>query len=177
MDLKDLARIIIRGAGLVIIILAINRLPYSVVSLLGSNATWIPRPLWALVVFAPAIASIIGGLVLVGSAENIVSRAFSSERQNGSVDSNYLFALEEVAVVTLGIYIISVTVSDSAYYLYTMLLSSSNTRSIDPKPFDFGAVYWFATRIVCGVILLFGSHGVVILRHRLTEFRPMKNVD
>jgi hypothetical protein len=177
MDLRDLARIIIRGTGLVIIILAINRVPYELVSLFGTNVMWMPRPLLGLLLLTPAIASIIAGLVLVAYAEKIVSRAFGSKLENELGGSAYLLALEEVAVITLGIYIIAMAISDSAYYLYLSLLNTKDARSAIPQPRDIGVAYVFATRFLVGIVLLLGSRGLVILRHRLTQYRPMKRAD
>jgi hypothetical protein len=175
MDLRDLARIIIRVAGLIILVLAVSKLPYGVLSALGTNSAPVPRFVLSLVALMPAIASILGGLTLVASAEAIANRAFVSKHNEISPDAKNTYALEEVSVFAIGIYIITTAISDGSYYLYILLISSDNANGNTPRPMYVGLIYAFIVRFFLGVLLLMGSRSIVAFRHQLLRLRPMRD--
>lgn len=182
MSLRDIARLAIKIAGLIIIVSAGIELPSLLGRLLPLQA---PMTAWDVVAMAfvpPAIAALIGLLLYWGSgriADRLLVEPAAPGQQGGGLD---LRGVEEIAIAALGLYFAANGIADAAYYWGKVgLYHRYITENTFPMPVilegDFGGIVSTAARLVVGIGLVVFSRGIVAVRRRLLSLRPLAGQD
>jgi hypothetical protein len=178
MHQRDLARLLVKIAALVIIVTALTDLPDALIRVwpLSRGMT-----VWGVVgrTFAPASVSILAGLAMFWWAGPIVDRALVNEAPGTKDAVVDLSGFEEIALTALGIYILTAGLAQALYYWakwdfynhYVAGLRGSNPTIL---PTEFGGFFAAGTRIVLGIPLILGSRSFIVLKRRVLGFRPMR---
>ena len=181
--LRSLSRLLVKVAGLVIVIHSMATLPRDAVSALammrrdtpGSLLDHIEMPLfWGMTVF-PTLISIALGLCLFWGAGYITNRHIVHHADGGGAMADSR-AIEEVAVAVLGYYLIAVGLSDAVYdgvSLYGFLALSKTWEFMPPEKILNLVVDGVRTAIGIGLVLWAG--GLVALRRGVIALRAMGN--
>lgn len=186
MYLRDLARLLVKIAGLLILVSAVTRVPGDFVWVLGGKAS---LDIWAvaLMVFAPAAISVGVGALLFFCVDPIIDRALFTGSQTGSAQPADLRSFEEIAFAVLGLYIFSTGLTEAVYYwgrtdLYYQAVKSlsASVPALSPPALsasDFGGFCAAALRLAIGIALMLAAHRFVALRRFLISLRPMSDAN
>ena len=184
MHQRDLARLLIKIAGLLIVVNAVSRIPGDFAWLLGGKAT---LDAWAiaLMVFAPAAISVGAGALMFFCVDPIVDRALFDRPREGAPPPADLRPFEEIAFAVLGLYILSTGLTEAVYYwgradLYYRTLKdlSASVPAMSPPALsaaDFGGFCAATLRVVIGLSLMLYARRFVALRRWATALRPMSD--
>jgi hypothetical protein len=177
MSHRDLGRLLVKIAALIIIVSALTNLPTSLARLLVQNSN---RGLLELIgmTFAPPSISLLAGFVMYLWAGPIVDRTLFDVSLGTSIASEEFRALEEIAVTLLGFFVLIDGLGEGAYYLgrwflYNDIAGARSAERLGIGPTELGGIMASVTRIVLGVLLVLLSRGVVTFRRKLLVLRPM----
>jgi hypothetical protein len=177
MSHRDLGRLLVKIAALIIIVSALTSLPGSLARLLAQSSSHGLLELIGMT-FAPASISLLAGFTMYLWAGPIVDRTLVAAPQVRR--SGELRILEEIALTLLGLYVLVDGLGEGAYYLGRWFLYNDivGAQSVDRLRMDsreLGGIMASVTRIVLGVLLVFLSRGVVTFRRKLLVLRPMRS--
>lgn len=181
MPLRDIARLLIKIAGLIIIVSAVTDLPRLLGRMLPIEAPATVRDVIAMALVPPAIAGLIG-IAMVWGAGRIVDRLLVVPATPGPGGSHDLRAVEEIAIAAMGLYFIATGIADAFYYwgkagLYYHYITENTFPMPAILPDDFGGFISTGVRLAIGVMLVLLSRGVVAARRRLLSLRPIAGQD
>ncbi|WP_395678159.1 hypothetical protein [Inquilinus sp.] len=177
MPLRDIARLAIKIAGLIIIVVAVTDVPHLLAGMLPLQPPMTVRDVVAMAFTPPAIAALIG-LLMVWGAGRIADRLLAgpaAPAQDGGLD---LRGVEEVAIAAIGLYFVATGIADAVYYwgkigLYHRFITENALAMPVILEADFGGILSAAARVVIGALLFLLSRGVVAMRRRLLSLRPL----
>ncbi|MGK9236386.1 hypothetical protein KXS07_31685 [Inquilinus limosus] len=177
MPLREIARLLVKIAGLVVIVSAVIDLPVLLGRMLPMEAPMTARDVITMTFVPPAIAGLIG-IIMFWGAGRIVDRLLvtpATPSQGGGVD---LRAVEEIAIAALGLYFVATGIADAFYYwgkagLYYRYVTENNIPMPIIAPDDFGGFASTAAQLAIGVVLVLLSRGIVAVRRRLLSLRPI----
>jgi hypothetical protein len=178
MSHRDLGRLLVKIAALIIIISALTSLPGSLNRLLMQSSS---RGLVELIgmTFAPVSISLLAGFAMYLWAGPIVDRALVNLPPDTPVASMELRILEEIALTLLGLYVLTEGLGEGAYYLgrwlYNGAAGAPSVARLGIGPAELGGIMASVTRIVLGVLLVFLSRGFVTFRRKLLVLQPMRS--
>jgi hypothetical protein len=181
MELRVFSRLVVAGAGLFMIVTSLNHLPSNLVTFMGVGLSDNLRGVLGALLFVPSLISLTAGVALVLGAETIVARAYGRITDEPGGTSGNAQAIEETAILLVGVYIIVTSVSDLGFYLFNFYLAhfqSPQIRHLDaeanqPSP---AILFAYATRILLAVGLIVGSKNLAKLHRRIAVHRPMKDI-
>ncbi len=159
MKLHDVARLVVKVTGIIIVAGAVNRVPFTLVDFFADFSRmsgW----LLAAAAFAPWLISFGIGLALIWCADSIVTRATSDDQAMGSLTSADFRALEEIALTVLGVYIVANGLTYAAIYVSQFL------RAYPDRPMSIGNFLGPIVLLAVGAALIFGSRGLIALIRR-----------
>lgn len=177
MPLRDIARLLVKIAGLVIIVSAVIDLPVLLARSLPIEEPMTARDVIAMALVPPAIAVLIG-IVMFWGAGRIADRLLVAPAAPGRGGSLDLRAIEEIAIAALGLYFAATAIADAFYYwgkagLYYRYVTENNIPLPVIAADDFGGFVSTAVRLAIGLILVLLSRGIVAVRRRLLSLRPI----
>ena len=167
MDYRALAVLLIRVAGLVAIVSALNASAASLARLFDPKGLAEVGSLWlATVVIVPVVLPLVLGLVMIYFPATIVSGVLRIDGFDNVSESN-IQPLQRVAFSAFGLYLIVYSVLDSMFIysrvrLYHMLIDSQPVSVKMPPllPDDFAGLVTTAIQFVLGICILFGNRGL-----------------
>jgi len=176
MNQRDLARLLVKIAAIVIIVSAFDNQSDMLARLIGSISH---KSGWAVIglSFTPVSLSIFAGLAMFWWAGPLVDRtlvARSPDENHAAVD---LRGFEEIALTILGVYVLIAGLSEGAYYWakwwgYNDLLVVTGGATTVPVPRDeLGGLFAAATRIILGTVLILASRGLVTFKRWILTLR------
>ncbi len=176
MNHRDLARLLVKIAALVIIASALIDLPDSLARLWvrGAGGKTALEILGAS--FAPVSISIIAGLVMFWWAGPLVDRTLVKPLAENPVGNFDLRAFEEMAVTLLGLYVVTAGLGEVAYYggKWLVDIDLEKRRGLTETfilPADLGGLFAGVTRVVFGIVLVLCSRGFVAFKRRFLALR------
>jgi hypothetical protein len=177
MPLRDIARLLVKIAGLIVIVSAVIDLPVLLARSLPIQEPMIARDVIAMALVPPAIAVLVG-IVLFWGAGRIVDRLLVVPATSGPGGGPDLRAVEEIAIAALGLYFVATGIADAFYYwgkagLYYRYVTENNFPLPVIAADDFGGFFSTAARLAIGVVLVLLSRGIVAVRRRLLSLRPL----
>lgn len=176
MSLRDIARLLVKFAGLIVIVNALINFPSLWVRALeytGKN----PVSFFQISTMsvAPTLVSLGAGLLMYWGSDRVTDR-FLVDKAHG-IDENNFRAIEEIALAIFGIYQLTNGIADEVYFLarYNVYHKFSglnpNYSAITQSEFAGICIGW--VRIVIGVALFSLSRGVATLRRRILSLRSL----
>jgi hypothetical protein len=176
MGQRDLARILIRIAGLIFIVRALIGLPSTVLttvgmlSRLGQSTPWFPGTavrleLWAIGIVPVSYLAV--GLALFLFAGRIADRIVDRQRNEITFQGGWR-AWEETAVAVLGLYSFVEGIFDAA---------GLAVAALTQRGYVINLVVSTALKLGFGIALMLGARGLVALRLRLIAFRNRTKAD
>jgi len=175
MNARDLSRLLIRIAGLVVIVDALVGLPESFERVQFHEAS---APILDIIgmTLAPFALSLCAGLILFGFAGAISDRVLVTSRLNPA--STGMQAAEEIALMVLGVYVLINGIAECIYYVAKAELIAAAVHATSARAYqtleDFAGVFAGAFRVVAGLLLIACSRGLVALRRRLLSLRDLR---
>ncbi len=172
MDHRTLSNLIIRLAGLIVLINALLAIPGTIVELAG---TPYPDQLIGPAIFAgvAALLPLVAGLAMVWFPGTISNRIIGV-RGGEVIDSDDSLGLQQTAVSILGLYFIAVSLIDAVYWvararLYALLVAAPPVNLNAPALLreDFAGMVATAAQLLIGLGLVLGSRGLARLLARL----------
>ena len=174
---SDLARLLVRITGLVIIVSTIAQLPFLLVRALPGVARELSTAL-LMATLGMAALSIFVGLMVFWGAGRLVDH-FVSPRDGASPASTTinLQPIEELAIAILGIYIATDGVGEIIYALgkgklYSDLIGDM-AIPVHLSPSKFASFLAGGARIIIGLVLVLKARGLAALRRRLIGLRSI----
>jgi hypothetical protein len=170
---RDLARLLVKIAGLVVIVSALSDLPTNLSRLITADASASVLAM-SLMTFGPASISICAGLIMIWGAGNITDHLLylpSTRPDNGPL----AFAeIEEIAVSLLGLYLVANGLAEALYYwgkteLYYDYVVAHAYSGQKIAPAEFGGLIAGGVRVAIGLALFFGNRGLISLRRKLVK--------
>lgn len=175
MSLRDIAHLLVKIAGLVIIVLAISNLVGVLAYILssapgmmrdGSGREYLREALLAAAI--PPAVFFAAGLTLFWGAGTIADRILV--RPVGPITDKpiSLHGIEEIVLVVLGLYVFATGLADMAGALARFDWSSEKmylARFVEIGP--------AGARMAFGAVLVLFSRGFVVVRRRVLSLRPM----
>ncbi len=172
---RDLARLLVKIAALIIIVSALTSIPENIRSLLVSSKR---AGGWEFVgfCFAPESISIIVGLAMFWWAGPIVDRTLVKRLPGSGDETVDLQGFEEIAVTVLGIYVLSAGLAEGIYYwakwdIYVHWVLGEDLLGGKIPPTEFAGLAAGGTRVILGILLILCSRGFVALKLRLLALR------
>ncbi|MGO4127667.1 hypothetical protein AB4Z01_24960 [Inquilinus sp. YAF38] len=177
MPLRDIARLLVKIAGLVVIVSAVIDLPVLLARSLPVQEPMTARDVVTMALVPPAIAALIG-IVMFWGAGRIVDRLLVEPAAPGQGTGLDLRAIEEIAIAALGLYFVATAIADAFYYwgkaaLYYRVVTENGYPIPPITPDDFAGFVSTAARLAIGVVLVLLSRGIVAVRRRLLSLRPI----
>lgn len=183
MSNRELARLLVRLAGLVIIVWTLIDLPRNLDYLLAAKYTLTLAQMLKISI-APSALSLICGLVMYWSAGPIADRFLITPGTISTGDSPSFDgkAIEEIALSVLGTYILADGLAEEVYYWGKLDLFYSYMGLYPglPHPIpqaEFGGIGAATTRVVLGMVMILFSRGIVALRRGFLAFRPTPDAE
>jgi hypothetical protein len=181
MPLREIARLLVKIAGLIVIVSAVIDLPVLLGRMLPMEAPMTARDVITMTLMPPAIAGLIG-LVMFWGAGRIVDRLLVEPAAPGQAGGVDLRAVEEIAIAALGLYFVATGIADAFYYwgkagLYYRYVAENGFPMPPIAPDDFGGFVSTAARLAIGLVLVLLSRGIVTARRRLLALRPITGQD
>ncbi|HXP74672.1 MAG TPA: hypothetical protein VN823_11050 [Stellaceae bacterium] len=185
MDQRELARLLIKVAGLLIAVYALIDLPYQIASVFGLFHQNTGRDLWEIIkiptfwgmTISPAAISFGLGLSLFFGGGRIVNRYLVAGSSDVDARAGQLQGLEEVAVAVLGIYLLTGGLIDAARLIAQLLYNAATLKNSFSEILAMSrSLDWMistAVRVAIGVALMLRGHALVALRRGLVGLRPM----
>jgi hypothetical protein len=183
MHQNELARLLLKITGVVVIAYALIGLPQNMVLVLGMLPAlpgfWqaVATPQFWGMSFAPFIIYLAIGLFLFLWSGKIADRIVVPVQESVS-DAKDFQALEEIAICVLGLYFLAEGLSDAARWAGTEFSEMVRThRSFGESVWlvGFGFIGSAIVRLFIGIALLLGRRGFIALRRRVVSFRPLAN--
>lgn len=174
---SDLARLLVKIAALVIVVSALLDLPNDVIRFLPSHGR-ADLLQFAGMTFAPVSITLLAGLAMFWWAGSIVDRVLVADASEAAARPFDSRPFEEIALTVLGAYVTVAGVSECVYYwskwAFTPdLMTLVGSTSAPMPPLTIGGLLAGAARIAIGLLLVFGSRGLVALKGRILKLRPM----
>jgi len=182
MNSRELARLIVKIAGLLIVVGALTELPRDLAGIMSRQTNFSVRDL--LLIGTAPTAIVVGiGLLLFWCVDSIVDRAiFSSPAHAAAPTPDDFRAVEEVALVILGVYFICAGLSEGIYYLgradlYYRYVAQAMVAMPSIGQIEFGGLLAAGLRLILGIGMIVFSRGLVSFRRWIMALRPMSNAD
>jgi len=175
MTQRDLARLLVKIAAIVIFATAFTGLPDSLMQVMRLP----DRPAGIRLIgmaFAPASISMLAALAMYWWAGALVDRTLIAKNPVGAPADMDLRAFEEIALTVLGVYILTGGLAEAVYYggkYYGLrgVVELVSGRSYYLPSTEFGGLLAAATRVVVGLGLIGFSRGFITLKRRLLSLR------
>ena len=180
--MNDLARLLVKLAGLIVIVWTLIGLPSSIGLVLATLDAHTRIPLSEIVTMSivPSSLSFIAGLVMFWGAGPVVDRflIIPVAESGGSGGADGFKAIEEIALTVLGFYILVDGLGEGVYYWgeFEMFATFAGVRPADliaMSPKDYAGIAAAISRVIFGIALIFFSRGFSTLRRRILSFRPL----
>ena len=177
MNARDLSRLLIRVAGLFVIVEALVGLPGSFERVQFHEAS---SPMLAIIgmTLAPFALSLGAGLILFSFAGTITDRVLVTSPPDAARTSTGMQAAEEIALTVLGVYVLVNGISECVYYVAKAELIASALHADSARayqtPQETAGLFAGAFRVVAGLLLIGCSRGLVVLRRRLLSLRDLE---
>ena len=175
MELRQLSNLLLRFAGLFIIVHTVLAVPDRVIRLFQytGNTTYSHTEIWLLSILSGGLSAIVG-LALLYFPSKITYVIIGKH----SVEPNYSIAeFQSVAFSTLGLYFISAGLYDAIYWvakvrLYYFVVEQNSSYYLAPAmlPTEFAGIVATILQIIIGIGLLFGSKGLSALIAKLRGY-------
>jgi hypothetical protein len=186
MDQRELARLLIKVAGLLVAVYALVILPYQITSVIGLLHQNASRDLWETIklpsfwgmTISPAAISLALGLGLFFGSGRIVNHYVVTGPSDADAKAHQLQSLEEVAVAVLGLYLMVNGFIDAVRFVALLLYDATTLRNSFGEILASQNLDWMvstAARLVIGIALMLRGHALVALRRGLVGLRPMAN--
>jgi hypothetical protein len=179
MDTRELARLLLKLFGLVVVISAIGQIPSLLLDLaLGLSASGpnVQRPdfmiAWSFNC-AGDLVTLIVGLIIVRFAGSIVNRSIVSGAGDAPDDVG-LSGIEDVAVAVLGFFFFALGLSGAVGQLIRELNpigSHFSWREFVQQQMSFAGEAWM--RMLLGIVFMLRSRSLVAWRRGLVALRPL----
>ena len=179
MDQRELARLLIKIAGVVIAVWGISTLPYQ-----ATNVTfWLNQPIeraillpqfWALTVVPGAICIAIGASLFLSGGSLAKRLVPKSERSPPEAKSDWE-QLEQVAVAVLGLYFVADSLSDltqTAGIVLSNILQRMGGWWYIVSTFVLSVLVDFI-RLAIGIALMLRGHVLVSIRRGIVRMRTL----
>jgi hypothetical protein len=181
MELRVFSRLAVAGTGLFITVTSLNRLPSNLVSFIGNHLSDNLRGVVGALLFVPSLISIAIGATLVLRSESIVDRAYRRVTDEPVSASESAHAIEETAILLVGVYIIVTAISELGFYLFnSYLMHFQNSQAGYPdaaaNQLNPAVLFAYAIRIFLAAGLITGSKNLTKLHRRILTHRPMKDI-
>jgi hypothetical protein len=171
MDEAALSRLLLKIAGLVIIVFAIASAPDYVVRALSARATEGSLTGYILLGVLPVLVPLALGALLFTFPADIVRRSTGLPAST-SPDTA---AAEKLAYVILGAYLLSQAIVDGAYLLgklrlYTIYIEGhgyASDRTSPALPDDFARICGSVAEFILAWVLILGASGLTALRRKV----------
>jgi hypothetical protein len=170
MDYRSLTSLMLRIAGVLILVELVTSAPHTIANLLhfGGKET---APIDALALTSLALVLPLAiGLVLVYFPSTIASRIVRADHA-GEEAKAVSESLLPVAIACLGVYFVSVSLYDEVYWLAKLriyyVFEERHGNAIPLAPEDFAGMVSAAFQFIIGLVLLLGSRGIGKLAIRL----------
>jgi hypothetical protein len=177
MPARDLARLLVKIAGLIILIYGFTDLPITLgqAFAIADQTKIVGATILSVVA---ALPSLIAGIVLFAWPDTIVERALARPAETTDAVPCNSRTIEEIALTVLGFYIVASGAAEGFYYwaqvdLYYRYAAGTGYMPTEMTPTQFGGIGAAVTRLVLGTLLIVTSRGLVALRRRLLSLRPM----
>lgn len=168
MDHRALSRLLLRIAGVVVIVATLTSVPKSVVALVvaaGQDADVSPLMTALLASFVPVLI----GIALVWLPGSVANRLVDNT-PTGSDSSEAVAHLHAIALSVLGFYFVATAIFDAAFWLariklYAAVIDGSEVFAGVPKvmPDDFAGMVATGLQALVGLVLVLGSKGAARL--------------
>lgn len=165
MDHHALSRLLLRIAGLVVIVATLTSVPKSIVTLVvaaGQDANSSPL----LTAMIASLVPLLIGVALVWLPGTVANRLVDdTHASSGPGDTTA--SLQGIALSVLGFYFVAQALFDTVFWvarikLYSAVIDSNGAFAGTPSvmPDDFAGMVATGVQALFGVVLLFGSKGV-----------------
>jgi len=177
MTQRDLAKLLVKIAAIVIFATAFTALPESLMQIMRSP----DRPAGFKLIgmaFAPSSISMLAGFAMYWWAGPLVDRTLLGKNPEDAPVEMDLRGFEEIALTVLGVYIVTGGLAEGFYYwgkwygLRGVIESLYGQKYYLPSA-EFGGLLAAGTRIVVGLALIAFSRGFITLKRRLLTLRTM----
>lgn len=182
MHQQEIARMLVKILGLVVVAYALIGLPQDIVLTIGmlgfgrgtgvpSLATAIRMPQFWGMSFAPFVIYVVIGLSLFWWSGRIVDHIVIRTQPNATDSTDYR-TFEEIAIAVLGAYFLAEGLADMARWAGAELGDAiRNHRAFGQYIWSaqFGIISGGGMRIIIGVVLTIGSRGFVAFRRLLSS--------
>ena len=177
MTQRDLAKLLVKIAAIVIFATAFTALPESIMQVMRSP----DRPAGLKLIgmaLAPSSISILAGFAMYWWAGPLVDRTLLGTNPEDALVEMDLRGFEEIALTVLGVYIVTSGLAEGFYYwgkwygLRGVIESLYGQKYYLPSA-EFGGLLAAGTRIVVGLALIAFSRGFITLKRRLLTLRTM----
>jgi hypothetical protein len=172
MDVRDFSRVLVKLAGLLILVGAVVRLPAHLTVAMATDGPH-PMPGFIAMTLGPTAISVAFGLVMYWAAGTIVDRVVLGSGMPAPGLPAPPSALEDIAISGLGVYFVISGLSDAAYYwgraeLYRAMMTPR--LPIPPmSPAEFGGLLGAAVSVGLGFAVSLGGRRIVALRRQLLK--------
>jgi hypothetical protein len=178
MTQRDLARLLVKIASIVIVVSAFMSLPDMLARILNGDTHHRGLELLG-VTLAPVSLSLLAGLAMFWWAGPLVDRTIVRSASPISSEGLDLRAFEEIALTVLGFYIVTAGVAEAVYYwakwgFYDDVVSAQGTSPIPIPRVEFAGLLAGLARLLIGILLIAGSRGFTTFKRRVLALRPMK---
>jgi hypothetical protein len=177
--LRDVARLLVKLAGLIVIAWTLIGLPGSLErALVSLGKSPVDPVLLITLALAPAAVSLVGGLAMFWGSGLVVDRALLAPgRRTGEPAAVIdLRALEEIAFSVIGVIVLVDGLAECVYYwakldlFYRYIAMRAYVDRPIPQT-EFAGISAGVTRVLLGLALIFLSRGLVTLRRRVLALR------
>jgi hypothetical protein len=178
MDQRDLARLLVKITGLLIMAYTLVLLPYHAAATLpflqrpNVRSDWADLGLLEVagIIIVPALIAIGVGLCLFLGSGRIVNRYLIPGGQDRPIQATDLRGVEEVAVAVLGFYFLADGLGDTVTYATQAISFTLQSGHGWPIPLTALAA---GMKLVIGIALMLRSQVFVAVRRGLIALRPM----
>lgn len=168
MDYRQLSNLLIKIAGIVIIVFAVTAIPGHINSFLYQGQETLAK--FALWVILPLIVPLIVGLLMWSFPRTITNRIFEKDLE-ASGSNRVAEEIERIAVTILGLILLFFALSDLTFnFVYVYFTNKENMGVITSfriSPEDWGHIIGTIVEIVFALIILLKAKGVVHFIRRL----------
>jgi len=182
MDYKSLTSLMLRLAGVFIVVSAITSAPQTFVTLLYSSGGAQLVDTWALAAAGFAVFAIpfLVGLLLIYFPARIANRMLSG----AGAETADALVLQQVAFSTLGLYFVTVAAYETFYWwaklrIYFAVFEEMNFSGLPRRlsETDFAGMMSTGAQFIAGAVLLLGGRGIANLFHRLRSPPALPNLE
>ncbi len=168
MDYRQLSNLLIKIAGIVIIVFAVTAIPGHINSFLYQGQDTLAK--FAVWVIIPLIFPIIVGLLMWSFPGTLTNRIFEKDIES-SKSNGVSEEVEQIAVTVLGLILLFFALSDLTFNLVYVYFSNRENMSVIMSfrisPENWGYIIGTIVEIIFSLIILLKAKGVVLLIRRL----------